>query len=91
MARLVVTNQMMSDLAIEIPGLARQKPLHELSQKRITKAVRDALRQQDCGEIEVSCSATLSQDIWIGSCRINGIKFGYRLMSGGLYDRATRH
>jgi 23S rRNA C2498 (ribose-2'-O)-methylase RlmM len=90
MARLVVSNPTMSDLAIEIIDLARYKSLHELSEKRITKAVRDALRKQGCAGVEVSCSASLSGDVWVGKCRIDGISFDYRLMRGGLYDRTTR-
>ena len=85
MVRLVVTNPAMSDFAIDIFGLARQKPLHKLGQKRVTKAVRDALRNDGFDDIEVSCSATLSESrIWLGKCRINGVEVGYQLVSGPL-------
>jgi hypothetical protein len=73
----------MSDFAIDIFVLARQKPLHKLSQQSITKAVRDALRNYGFDDIEVSCSATLSEGrIWSGKCRINSVEVGYQLISG---------
>ena len=82
MARLLVTNPAMSDFAIDIFGLARRKALHKLGQKRVTRTVRDALRNYGFDDIEVSCSATLSESrIWLGKCRINGVEVGYQLMS----------
>lgn len=83
MPRLVVTNTR----AIDVPSLALHRPLPELSQKRITKAVREALRKQfGLENVRVSCSAVLSQErIWTGKCRIEGTEYSYRLM-GGLYD-----
>jgi hypothetical protein len=83
MARLVVMNT----LEFEIPSLGLRAALHELSQKRITKAVREALRREyGLDNVEVSCTATLSQGrIWTGKCHINGIEYSYRLMRG-LYD-----
>jgi hypothetical protein len=83
MPRLVVTNTQ----AIDIPDLAVRRPLRELSEKRITKAVREALRKQyGLENVTVSCSATLSQgQIWTGKCRIEEKEYSYRLMRG-LYD-----
>ena len=82
-ARLVVMNTRV----IDVPGLGLHRSLRELSEKRITKAVRDALRNQyGVDNVEVSCSATLSQErIWTGKCRVDGTEYSYRLMAG-LYD-----
>jgi hypothetical protein len=78
-ARLVL-----SDIRkMDIPGLGSQRAFRELSQKRITKAVRAALREEyGPDNVEVSCSATCYHGIWSGKCRINGTPYSYRLMSG---------
>lgn len=56
-----------------MPGLGRNRNFPNLSEKRITRAVRDAPRQQygDCG-VEVSCSAAFERDQWVGACEIAG-------------------
>jgi hypothetical protein len=77
-ARLVL-----SDIRkLDIPGLGSQREFRQLSQKRITKAVRAALREQYGTDVEVSCSATCNGGIWAGTCRVNGTSYSYRLMSG---------
>jgi len=77
MARLVIAKSE----AIEIPGLARNRPFDELSQKRVTRAAREALRAKyGHHNVEVSCSAFLRNGIWIGQCSINGTKVPYQLM-----------
>ena len=79
MARLVVMNTK----AIDIPGLARHRAFDKLSQKRITKAVRDTLRAKyGTDNVEVSCTAVWKQGMWTGDCWINGEKCLYRVMRG---------
>ena len=83
MARLIV----MGTQELEISNLGRNKSLYELSEKRITKAVRAALREKyGFGEVEVSCAAVLSRGrVWTGRCCVRGIETSYQLMAG-LYD-----
>jgi len=76
MARLIVarTNR------IEIPGLARNKGFSELSEKRITKAVRESLRQKyGSDKVRVSCAAILVRGVWTGTCWIDGIEQPHQL------------
>ncbi len=63
-----------------LQGLARNKALLALSQKRITKATREALREKyrDC-DIQVSCTAEKSPNGWRGTCIIRGVQFEYRI------------
>lgn len=85
MARLVLRDIRQ----MEISGLGSHRPFRELSQKRITKAVREALREQyGSDKVEVSCSATCNGGIWAGKCRVNGTSYSYQVMSG-LYGSAT--
>jgi GTP cyclohydrolase I len=78
-ARLVLTDVRQ----LSIPGLGSHRPFRKLSQKRITKAVREALRKEYGSEnVEVSCSATHYQGIWKGTCRIGRTCYSYRLMAG---------
>lgn len=74
----------MGSKKLDIPGLAHNKLLAELSQKRITKAVRETLRKQyGFPNVKVSCTATIVHgSIWTGKCTINGIETPYRLMAG---------
>jgi hypothetical protein len=68
---------------IPIPGLGSNRDFHELNQKRITKAVREALRKEFGPEnVEVSCSAVLNHGIWTGKCSVDGTPYFYRLMAG---------
>lgn len=87
MARLILMNQTMSNREVEIPGLGRYKPLRELSEKRITKAVRQVLRKEfGFANVTVSCDATSNDsDTWLGECTVEGINFQYRIQ-GDLYD-----
>ena len=56
-----------------IPGLGRNQNFPNLSEKRITRAVRDALREQyGDGRVEVSCSAAFEKGEWVGACEIAG-------------------
>lgn len=73
----------MNTKAIDISGLARNKALDTLSQKRITKAVREMLRAKyGFDNVEVSCTAVLKQGMWTGDCWINGEQCLYRVMRG---------
>lgn len=82
MARLVL-----SDIRkMEIPGVGANRRFGKLSQKRITKAVRKALRQEyGSARVEVSCSAIFDRGFWIGKCRIGGTPYSYQLSAGLTY------
>jgi len=59
-------------------GLGKIRGLDMLSQKRVTKAVREELRRNyGMPNVAVSCEATLASDGWLGSCTIHGKKFEY--------------
>jgi hypothetical protein len=65
---------------IAIPDLGRNQNFPNLSEKRITKAVRAALRDQ-YGEkqVEVSCAAVYVNGEWMGACEIDGEPLRYRV------------
>jgi len=88
MARLVVMNTK----DIDIPGLARHRAFDKLSQKRITKAVRDTLRAKyGTNNVEVSCAAVWKQGMWTGHGWINGEMCLYRVMRGFMHNPATQN
>lgn len=64
----------------QLPTLGRIVPFGSLSEKRITKAVRERLRQR-YGEsnVEVSCTAKFDGTGWNGACVIDGQPFRYRI------------
>jgi len=63
-----------------VPGLARNKSLLALSQKRITKAAREAFRKKYGEEnVEVSCSAQVSAGEWHGECKLCGVEHRYTI------------
>lgn len=66
--------------ATEIPGLGRHQNFMNLSQKRVTKAIRSALRAQ-YGEarVEVSCEAVFADGEWVGACKIAGRPHRYHV------------
>ena len=73
---LSVTNGFKTALA----GLARNKSLLALSQKRITKAAREALRKKYAEKnVEVSCSAQVSAKQWHGECKLYGVEHRYTI------------
>lgn len=76
MARLrVITSR-----KIDISGFGVLVPLQNMSQKQITKAVRDALcKKYGAGNVKVSRTAMLEHQIWSGTCWINGEKSIYKL------------
>ena len=61
-----------------IPGLGKIRVLEQLSEKRITKAVREELRSK-YGEpkVEVSCTALFHDGHWRGCCEIDGRLYEY--------------
>lgn len=66
---------------LELRGLAKNKPLADLSQKRITKAARDRLRTAYGRErIVCSCEANIVVDgVWQGRCKIKGQGYIYTI------------
>jgi hypothetical protein len=74
MARLDVQN----GYHATIPGLGKVRSLQRLSQKRITKAVREELRAQyGYAKVEVSCTSCFKDGHWEGSCAILGKPYIY--------------
>lgn len=66
--------------SVSIPGLGRIRDLSKLSQKRITKAVREKLRESySTDEVEVSCTAVFNGTSWTGSCKIDEVPYPYRV------------
>lgn len=63
-----------------IPGLGRNKPIKDLSEKRITQATREALRKKyGTSSVEVSCFAMFNNGRWIGKCKIHGSAYDYEI------------
>jgi hypothetical protein len=63
-----------------LSGLGRNRGFEELSQKRITKKVREVLRQKyGLPNVEVSCAASLTTHGWQGSCKIYSEEFRYKI------------
>jgi hypothetical protein len=64
----------------EIPGLGKNQSFSMLSQKRVTRAAREALRKQYDGErVEVSCAAYFTRGEWVGECRVDQHSHSYRI------------
>jgi len=64
----------------EMHGLGRNKSLRNLSEKRITKAVREKLRSRyGHNNVTVSCSANFRKNKWIGNCSINKKSYQYEI------------
>lgn len=63
-----------------LDGLGKVQAFSALSEKRITKCTREALRKQfGFDAIEVSCSAIFDGASWLGQCRISGQPLKYRI------------
>ena len=59
---LFVTN----GYAVRLPGLGKMQDFSELSDKRVTKSVRAALRDQyERDAVQVSCSASFRREVSI--------------------------
>lgn len=66
---LTVTNGHTANLY----GLGQNVPFSQLSEKRITKKVREHLRGiYGHSNVKVSCSASLRNGVWHGACEVNG-------------------
>lgn len=76
MTRLTVTNGYQAAM----PEVGKVRGLRNVSEKRVTKAVREKLQRWYGDEaIEVACGATRSPDGWQGHCKIHGEDFEYKL------------
>jgi hypothetical protein len=66
----------------ELPGLVKNTPFRELSEKRVTKATRQCLRNDfGVSEVKVSCGAIINDGVWEeGKCWIHGDQFAYRIL-----------
>jgi hypothetical protein len=68
------------DKELKISSLGKNKPLTDLSQKRITKAAREILRSEYGHEnITCSCKADIASGIWMGQCCIDGQDHIFRI------------
>jgi hypothetical protein len=76
MPTLTVTN----GFTTEIPGLGRNQAFPRLSEKRVTKAVREALRgKYGDHRVTVSCSAMFKKGEWVGACEIDSAAQAYKI------------
>jgi hypothetical protein len=67
-------------LSVVLPGLGKIQDFEALSEKRITKCVRGALRKEYSERLElVSCSARLMNSEWHGVFKLDGIVFSYAI------------
>jgi hypothetical protein len=65
---------------VEMHGLGKNVPLCDLSEKRITKAVREKLRSEyGHDNVTVSCSADFTNGVWTGTCSINEKSYQYEI------------
>jgi|GraSoi2013_115cm_1033766.scaffolds.fasta_scaffold79814_2 hypothetical protein len=65
---------------VPLLGLGRNRAMQHLSQKRITKAVREELRRHyGLSNVEVCCAAKLTSDGWRGSCKIYQEDFTFKI------------
>jgi hypothetical protein len=66
---------------VALPDLGRNQRFADLSEKQITRAVRDALRHKyGMARVWVSCEATFERDAWRGNCGIDGGHYDYRVL-----------
>ena len=76
MAFLVVQN----GFKVELLGLGKNKLISDLSEKRITKAVREKLRNEyGLLNVIVSCEADFFDKTWHGRCTINDVEYKYEI------------
>ena len=76
--QLLVTNG--KGYLIPLLGLGKIQAFANLSQKRVTRAVREALRAR-YGEknVEVSCAARFADGCWEGKCTVQGQNLAYQI------------
>jgi hypothetical protein len=57
-----------------LPGLGRHTPFHRLSQRRVSKCVREEVLRPHYGHdnVHVTCEPIYDGTCWSGSCEING-------------------
>lgn len=76
MALLIVQNGFKSELS----GLGKNKYISDLSEKRITKAVREKLRLEfGFNNVRVSCGASFTNGIWQGKCSLYDKEYRYEI------------
>lgn len=64
-----------------LDGLGRNRPFGALSEKRVTKVTREALRARyGVPQVEVSCDAIFNGSVWEGKCAIGGHPFKYHIL-----------
>jgi len=63
-----------------LDSLGRNQNFPNLSEKRVTKAVREALRgHYGDDRVAVSCDALFERGEWVGACEIDSAAHGYRI------------
>lgn len=63
-----------------MPGLGRHQHFDNLSEKRISKAVRKLLRDvYGFCDVQVTCAAEFIEGTWHGKCQIDGAAFGFQI------------
>jgi len=76
MALLIIQN----GFRTKLPGLGRNKDISDLSDKRITKAVRKKMRiEYGLSNVIVSCKADFFNNTWHGRCTINDVEYKYEI------------
>jgi len=76
--QLLVTNG--NGYQIPLLGLGKIQVFANLSEKRVTRAVREALRTRYGEEnVEVSCAAKFVDGCWEGKCMVQGQDFEYQI------------
>ena len=73
------TLRVSNGFVVPLPGLGRVQQFARLSQKRVTRCVRDELRRAFSPGVIVSCTASFVDGLWRGSCRIGGQSFVYSI------------
>jgi len=64
----------------ELSGLAKIQKFSKLSQKRITRKIREVLWKEYGEEnSKVTCDATYSNGIWKGKCKIYGTEYNFEI------------
>ena len=64
----------------EVPDLGKIKPLPDLSPKRISRCVREVLREAyGFVNVIVECDPEFKKGIWVGGCGIKGEPHTYKI------------
>jgi hypothetical protein len=80
-ARSTMRTLTVNGSALDMPGLGARGNYPNLSEKRITKAVRDRLRQEHepHTKVIVSCEAKQTGNTWEGQCWLDSVEHTWRL------------